>query len=366
MTPLNNLKIYFIFIFLNCVIPSFAQDKLELIHADIVKGEKTPIGNAIIANGNVHFRQGSMEMFCQRVTWYKDQHETVFEQNVKIEDRSKILLADKVFYNDLTRLTRAIGNVVLIDSLHKLCADRANYYENEDHINADDNVIITDAENEVVLTGGHAEYWRNKEYAHVTINPVLIKKDSTGKEEIRVIGNKMELFEGGERSIVSENVEITHKNGKANCNRAEYFKSENRLLLQEEPVVTQKYDKLSGNEIELFFEHEKLRKVIITKQALVTSPVDTTQKDDRFNKLLGDKITLFMEDNLLKDVLVEGKATCYYHILEKGEYKGRNKVIGDKITMNIDKGEIVKIIIESDPESSSGIYYPPELEKQKI
>ena len=347
------------------MLSGIAQEKLVLNHADVMKGENTPKGNAIIANGNVHCQQGNIQMFCQRVTWYKELHETIFEQDVKIEDESKILTAKKVFYNDQTRITRAIGDVVLIDSLNRLEADNAIYYENEEQIIADDNVTITDNENEVVLTGQHAEYWRNKEYALIIGEPVLIKKDSTGKEEIRVIGKEMELLEGGKRAIVKDSVKITHNNGKASCNKAEYFKSDNRLLLLEEPVVWQNRDRLSGNEIELFFENDELRQVIITKQALVTSPVDTTIEDSRLNKLLGEKISLFIEKNVLREVLVEGQATCYYHILEKGEYKGQNKIIGDKITMNIDQGEIKGIIIESDPECSSGIYYPPDLKMPK-
>ena len=357
-------KIYLNLALIIFVLPCIAQEKLELKNADVMKGSTTPKGNMIIANGNVFFIQGDLKMFCQRVTWYKDHHETIFEQHVKFDDGEKLLTADKIFYNDLTRITRAIGNVVVIDSLRKINADKTIYYENKELIIADDNVVITDNENEVILTGQHSEYWRNKEYASITGDPVLIKKDSSGQEEIRVTGNHMELFAGGEHTVITDSVRITHNKGKSKCNRAEYFKSDNRLLLLEEPLVWQNRDRMSGDEIELYFENRKLNKVIITGQALVTSPADTTVEDSRFNRLVGEKITLLIKNNVLNEVLVEGRATCYYHILEKGEYKGVNKIIGDKITMNINDSKINKIIIESDPESSSGIYYPPGKEPE--
>ena len=356
-------KICIFLIFLISVIHCFAQEKLVLNNADVMKGITTDRGNAITATGNVHFHQGNLHIFCQLVTWYRDLHETIFEQDVKFDDGKKILTANKVFYNDQTQITRAEGNVVFIDSLHKLSSDRVIYFENQEQIIADDDVVITDSKNEVKLAGQHSEYWRNKEYASMIGEPVLIKKDSTGQEEIRITGKKMELFSGGERAVVRDSVRITHKKGKSNCNKAEFFKDDNRLLLTEEPVVWQNWDRMSGKKIELFFDNRNLETVIITEQALVTSPFDTTVEDSRFNKLLGEKISLLIENHVLKEVLVEGRATCYYHIQEKGDYKGLNRIIGDKITMDIAEGEIDRITIESDPESSAGIYFPPGKEK---
>ena len=194
-------------------------------------------------------------------------------------------------------------------------------------------------------------------------NPVLTKLDSTGKEDIVVTGDVMELFAGGDSTIVKDNVVITHKNSKATCNKAEYFKKENRIVLSEEPVVQQKYDKLTGKEIELFFRKQNLEKVIINGDARVSSQVDTTFEDSRRNRLLGRTIRLTIEKSRLKEVYVEGQATCYYYIIENEEYKGLNKIIGDQITMSLDNGKIQQIIIDSDPQSSSGVYYPPGHEK---
>jgi len=360
---LIKFKIYIILIFLISAISCFAQKKMELNNADVMKGITTHKGNAVMATGNVHFNQGNLHIYCQLVTWYRDLHETIFEQDVKFDDGEKILTANKVFYNDQTRITRAERNVVFIDSLHKLCADRVIYYENQEQIIADDNVVITDSKNEVKLTGQHSEYWRNKEYASMIGEPVLIKKDSTGQEEMRITGQKMELFSGGERAVITDSVRITHNQGESNCNKAEFFKDDNRLLLTEEPVVWQNWDRMSGKEIELFFDNRKLETVIITEQALVTSPFDTTVEDSRFNKMSGEKISLMIENSVLKEVLVEGRATCFYHIQENGDYKGLNRIIGDKITMDIAEGEINKITIESDPDCSSGIFFPPGKEK---
>ncbi|MBD3288364.1 hypothetical protein GF337_06130 [candidate division KSB1 bacterium] len=340
-----------------------SQEKLEIINADRGRGEITDQGIVRHLEGNIHLRQGAAELFCEQVTWYVDQNKTVLKKNVRFIDGQKTLKADKIIYHNKEQVAHATGHVVLIDSVYRLTSNRATYYEEAEKITADDSVRITDDENSIILTGQHAEYYSETEYAKATGDPVLTKLDSTGNKEIVVTGDVMELFDGGDRAIVTDNVDITHEKTTATSNKAEYFKDENRILLSDEPIVQQKFDKLSGNEIELFFKKQNLDKVIISGDAEVSSQVDTTFDDSRLNRLLGNTIRLTIEDSRLKQVFVEGQATCYYYIIEDEEYKGLNKIIGDQIIMTLDEGEIKKIIIDSDPQTSSGIYYPPGHEK---
>jgi len=339
----------------------YSQDKLEIIWADAIRGRTTPEGTTVrILTGNVHLKQGNAELFCQHVKWYVEKHETILENSVKFVDPEKTLTADLVYYDDLNRITRAIGHVVVVDSIHTIHSDKAIYYELDDKIIADENVIINDNENQIELTGKHVEYLRIDEYAKIVGDPILVKKDSTGQEEIHVTGKKMEIFENGKRAVVSDSVNIFHSSGNAICEQAEFFKDENRMMLKINPVVWQKYDKLSGTEIELFFVNRELNKVVITGKAFVSSPVDTNDVTGKINRMLGDKITMLIHERKLERVLVEGKATSYYHILEDDDYKGMNKIIGDKITMHLENSEIKKINIESDPGSSDGTYFPPD------
>ncbi len=340
---------------------ALAQEKLE-IKADIIRGMESARGPVRILEGNVHLRQGTANLFCDYAEWYANLHETILEKNVRFDDGSKTMTANKVHYYDLSHVVHAEGDVVLVDSMQTMKAEQVTYKEIEEHIIAENKVELTDQQNEVVLTGTHSEYLLQKGYAFIVGGPELIKKDSTGNTEIRVIAGKIELFNSGDRIVISDSVHITHSNGQATCDHAEYFKKDNRLVLKESPVVWQRHDRMSGHEIELFFRKKELQRVVIHEQALVSSPVDTTRLDGQMNRLLGDRITLMIDDNGLNEVLVEGKATSYYHILEDGDYKGMNKIIGDVITMQLANGKIQNITINSDPGKSTGIFYPPEVE----
>jgi hypothetical protein len=107
-------------------------------------------------------------------------------------------------------------------------------------------------------------------------------------------------------------------------------------------------------------------KAIVKDLAVVTSRVDTTDvTDQRVNILTGQQITMYFENEELYRVEVENKATSYYYIYEDDEEKGMNKIIGDKISVFITNRRIERIVVESNPQLSSGTYYPPGKETEQ-
>ncbi|MFZ5518552.1 MAG: OstA-like protein [Candidatus Zhuqueibacterota bacterium] len=337
-----------------------SAEKLELVSYDSLRQKNAQGGLLRELVGNVHLRQGSAEMYCQRVKWWVDTDEVIIERDVRIYDASKEMLADIVYYFIATKMYRAVGRVQLKDSTNQVTAARITYFKNEDQVMADSQVVMTDFKNNFTIYGQRAEIDNVRDYAKVTGEPILIKKDSTGAEEFRITSSIMEMFERGEKAVVSDSVTITHKKAVSTCGKAEYYRRTNEILLDKNPTVTQGGDFLSGDLIHLFIKDRALVKAIVKNRAMVTSVVDTTQQKSarQLNKLTGQVITMFFEDEQLQQAIVEKQATSYYHVFEDNDEKGLNKIIGDKITMFFRDREIIKIIIESNPQLSSGIFYP--------
>jgi hypothetical protein len=219
---------------------------------------------------------------------------------------------------------------------------------------------MKDSINYINILGQFAEFDDLKDYAFITGDPVLIRKDSTGKEELRITSLKMELFDGGDKAVVTDSVHITQSKANATCGLAEFYRKKNEIFLEEKPVTWQGGDRLSGELIHLFIGKNKLVKAIVSDEAVVTSRVDTTNlEDQRVNILTGQQITMYFENEELYRVEVENEATSYYYIYEDEEEKGMNKIIGDKISVFLNNNKIERIIVESKPELSSGTYYPP-------
>ena len=336
-----------------------SEEKLEIVNADTMNNSRTPRGSLLELIGNVHFRQGTSEMFCGRAEYWKDTHETIIEQNVRIYDRRKLLIADRVYYYDVPQIFKAMGHVLLRDSLQQITAQQVSYFKLEDRVIAEKSVAIKDSLNYIDIVGERAEFDNVKNYAIITDGPVFTKKDSTGREEIRITSLQMELFESGDRAIATDSVRIIQNKANATCGLAEFHRKKSEIFLKQQPVVWQGGDRLSGELIHLFIKKNQLIKAIVRDQATVTSQVDTTGTDQRLNILTGQQITMYFENEELFQVVVENKATSDYHIIEENEEKGSNRIIGDKITVYLKDRKIEGIVVESNPQLSSGTYYPP-------
>ncbi|NOZ63183.1 MAG: LPS export ABC transporter periplasmic protein LptC [Calditrichaeota bacterium] len=345
----------------------FAQnsERLEIVATDStdMKQSKTAQGVLVELVNNVHLRQGDVEMFCEHVMWWKDRNEVVIEKNVRIFDRLKKLYADYVFYYTDSRIYKARGHVVLKDTARQIFADEIQYFREKDIIIADGHVVLLDEKNNIEIRSRHAELDNNRDYALITQDPVFVKKDSLDNEEIRITGVKMELFNGGDKAVVTDSVKIAHKEATATCGIAEFYRKENRVLLKKTPIVWQKNDRLSGGEIQLFLrKNNELEKAVISGHGLVASKVDTTGVDKREHRLSGETITMYFQQRELAKVVVENQATSYYYVIEDGEEKGLNKIIGDKIIVSLENRKVSRIKIISSPQLSEGVFYPVRME----
>ncbi len=341
---------------------------MEIVPSEdtFMKQVKTDQGIKIELYGNPHLRQGKTEMFCKRVLWWKDRGEVQIENEVRIFDEFKELTADYVYYYVDSKIYKAQSQVILKDSVRQVAADQIQYFKLEDREIADGNVVLDDWENDVKIFCGHAELDNEKEYALLVSEPIFVRLDSLGREELRITGQKMELFTGGDKAVVTDSVRILHKEATARCGVAEFYRKQNEIILKQAPLVWQKFDRLSGGTIHLFVsDKNELHKVIVEQNAVVTSRVDTTGVQKRENELTGHLITMFFENRQLTKVVVEKKATSYYYVIEEEEDKGLNRIIGDKITVLLENRKIVNIRIESNPQLSEGVFYPTGMEPKR-
>ena len=339
-------------------------ERLELLPGTTEFLQKIVDGKRIRElKGRVHFRQGDAHLFCEKATWFFDEERVLLERNVKIDDGEKLLFADFITYFGREMREEARGHVKIVDSTRTIEADQIIFYEEDDRAIAENNVRVTDTANFVTLTGGHGEYFRALDSVIVMINPVMIRSDSTGKEDLRIVGETMTLSQNGDKALVTDNVVITKDTTEARCGEAEYIREFNKFILRKEPRVWQIDQQLSGDTIELYFEDRHLDRVDVLGNAHVVSEADTVLLPGRMNRLTGQQMSINVHENEIETIVIENQATSWYHLIEEGEYKGLNKVIGDKLSLYLADGEIKRILIESDPDVSSGIFYPPGQEK---
>jgi len=219
------LKIILFIIFIPFVLFSQTNEQLEIVSTDSTdfSQKKTDQGMIRELIGNVHLRQGETDMFCKSMRWWVDRGEVVIEHNVRIFDKVKQLFADNVVYNVEKKVYVAHGNVTLKDTIRQITADEIKYFKSEDRVVADGNVVMKDFENNVDIFSEHAELDNRNDYVKITNNPVLIKSDSSRQEELRITGLMMEMYNGGEKAVVTDSVHFFQKEASATCGVAEFF-----------------------------------------------------------------------------------------------------------------------------------------------
>lgn len=336
------------------------EEKLRLEHANLLEGSVVDGVRVRYLTGNVEFSQGSSRMFCDRATEYIDQSNVIFTGNVKIFSADRSLFADHVTYDQKDRISIAEGNVKAVDSVRTLTSRRARYDELKNTVSAFDDVVIADEKNRLKILGGKAEYRRDDGYALVTLNPLVLRLDSTGVEEARILADQIELFEDGARLLAKGQVRIIRDQIEARSGVAEYRRADDLIRLQEQPAIQQKFNHLFGTEIDLLIQDKKIDRAKISGYATVTAKVDTLSPvDQRIDLLLGEEIFIVLKGNDIDSVRISGRATSFYHVIEDSVYEGLNKSLGDTIIMKFKDGELARVRIKSSPGSTEGVYLPP-------
>ena len=162
------------------------QDRLKLVNARLLRIEKQGNETVQMLEGDVLFTQGEATMSCDEAIRYEKRGDYVFIGNVRINTGKRKLFADRVLYNEFTRIEQAIGHAVIHDSLRSLSGNSITYYELDEMAVAENNVVLTDTVHTTTLTCGRVEYWRASGYAKAFIRPCLTKVDSTGSDSIQM------------------------------------------------------------------------------------------------------------------------------------------------------------------------------------
>ncbi len=358
----NKFKNFFLFVLLTLIVNSFSFSEEERLRGEADLVEIKNINNQLVRKltGNVRFNQGESRIFCEEATWYESEQKVILERNVIIDDAQKVLTADYVVYFEAFMREEARGNVKIVDSSRTLTAERVIYLENEEKAIAENKVKIVDDERRVTLLGGYAEYFQTNDSILVTFNPVFMQHDSLGEEEIRITGEVMELAQNGQVAIVTDSVHITRDSTEASCGLAEFWRETNQIILRNNPRVWQSDMEITGDSILMAMKDDQIEKAYIINNAVIFSKADSIDSQIRWNKLTGKLMTIDFKDNAIEQVIVENQATSWYHLIEETQYKGLNKVTGDKISLQVSNNELKRIHIESKPGSSIGFFYPVE------
>jgi len=122
---INIFKFILLFLCLGLSPALFAQEdpedesdtsRIDLIFSRKMKGIQMPTGDYLMLQGDVHFQQHKMHLWCDTAQRYPNKQIIAFGNVQMLQNDSIRIFSDSLFYDGNTRKSRLSGDVVLQDS----------------------------------------------------------------------------------------------------------------------------------------------------------------------------------------------------------------------------------------------------------
>ncbi|HRE42056.1 MAG TPA: OstA-like protein [Ignavibacteria bacterium] len=170
-----------IILFLANLSLTYAQDVIELKNSDKLTGKVIDGKSVREAEGNVHFVQGNINVYCNSATQYIDENRLVLSGNVRIYQDTLTLLTSRGVYYGNDKRAIGEGSVTLKDPNATLTANRGTYFFNDAKADFKGNVKVENKD--YIITSNELIYFRNTEDSFAKGNVVVITDSAVIKAD---------------------------------------------------------------------------------------------------------------------------------------------------------------------------------------
>lgn len=328
--------------------------RLELIHADVSRGQEVNGQVLRILLGHVHIRQDSLELFCQRAVYHEQSRQVVLTGDVQLIRGSDSLFARRVTYFEESRIAIAEEDVRVRRPHQQMDCQYLEYHYQNDQILARRHLLLRDLSNQVFISGEQGEYLPEKEFAYIQRHSHLWKVDSTGHDTLHIYARKLIYRFGEEKeALARDSVYIRQGELTATCDSAFYLVKEHRVKLLGNPHALYRNNEMFGKTMALVLDSLEVREVQIRGNALAVSVADSLRKKE--NRLSGKQLVMYIEQRQLREICAFTEARSQYYLEEEGEARGVNVATADTIRVYFTNQALDSIAVIGGAE---GTYYP--------
>lgn len=255
--------------------------------------------------------------------WYDTRNEIAhFGRGATLEGEDQTITGDSLFYNRNLGFGRAVGNIIINDSLRNS-----------------------------TITGDLAKHFEKEGLSIVT-----------GRALLTVVSEGDSLFLHAD-TLRSINLEDQEQQFVFAYNRARFFRQDlqgladsivynfqdSTIYLFHNPILWSDVHQLTARRMEILTSDEAIVRAYLYEAAFIAS----REGDVGFNQIKGRNIVGHFSDNKIRRIDVQGNAeTLYYVEEEDGTIVGLNKALSHRILIGIEEAEISEIRFLDSPEAS--------------
>ncbi len=249
-----------------------------------------------------------------------------FIVNVSIEDDSVRILANRIIYNRINRISKAFGDV-----------------------------IIKGKFTDIIISADTIQSYPNQNYSIAYGKPILFKIDTTISKDTIELDKKIIKYDtltissdtmqsyrnpGNEYYRFVGNVEIVKGEIFSKCKEALY--SKDLIILKDSPIVWYNNLQLYADSIIIKLENNNLKNIYAFNNAIMVTPHDTND-NQRYNQISGKDITIDIDSSQISKLLSVGQAKSLYYFADENGNNGVDRKSTDTIQIQFDESNIDKI-----------------------
>ena len=171
------------------------------------------------------------------------------DNDQKVSSRRPVSISShQLTFEKLKGLTLFTGDVKATHDKIILLSDEINAMEDNREATANGHVHVVDSSQGITLTCGNLEYQDLMNLMTAHDHPVLTTLDENGKP-ITVTGRQMEVDAKKKTVVINQNVQIIHKDGHAEAQKATFLSQDDKFVLEDNPKVYTENGLLSGRRI---------------------------------------------------------------------------------------------------------------------
>lgn len=226
--------------------------------------------------------------------------------------------------------------------------DAAGYYI------ADQNVKMVSKENDIIVLGNKAEYYKNEGVTKVFEDPLLkiiVKPDTiylSADTLVAVDNDTLQYLQA------YRNVKIFKDELQGRADSLVYNKADSILYMYHDPVLWTEGNQMTAEDIQIKINEGEIEKLNLFVNSFVINQ-DTLLN---FNQVKGREMEATFEQNSLRSVYVEGNGESLFFMLneEQTDFIGMNKIICSSIRLTFINNELENVVFYQDGEGS---FIPP-------
>ena len=354
---------FLLFTLLLCTSGLLAQSKgLELLHAEKHVGKKVNGEQLRIFEGNVHFQQDTIHMWCDRAVMHEQQEKIDFEGRVKITNGRSTIRANKIEYWWASRQSYCYGHVRIKTEEDSLYAEYLEYNFKSGEALARDHLYLFNRENLTHIWGQQGFYRPEEKFSQVAVNAHLLKVDTSSTDTLNIFANVLQFYNQKQdrRAVAMDSVTILQGNLKAICDTAIYWLDKDMAVLKHRPRAWYRDSFLKGLEMEVYFDSLRLKQITLLGQAEARTLADSLTGDE--DVLKGKVIHFFIKNKKPERIFaIDNASSLYYVTDENAEDRGVNFATADTIKIFFEAGKLDSISIIG---GARGTYYPEAFKKE--